>query len=128
MKKSLITISVVAGIILASITTFYLLRKRTIVTDKTERATFTISLKPGAGGSCAYRTMDSGNVCVDYTDIQRVISEYSTQNATDSTQRKITINADVHYATEKLSPSTPEPQFRNEQVIHIDKVYSANIQ
>jgi hypothetical protein len=126
MKKSLITIGLAASLILVLTATFYLARKRATFTGKTERKSFTILLKPATGGSCAYRTVDLDNVCVDYTDAQRIISDYSDQGANNNMKKKITVDADIHYSNEKLSPSTPEPQFRNEKVLHFDKVYSTS--
>ncbi len=41
--------------------------------------------------------------------------------------RLIKIDADVHTETQRLSPSTPEPQYDNYEVIVIDNVYSAEL-
>lgn len=37
------------------------------------------------------------------------------------------IDADVHTETKSLSPSTPTPQYKNYNVIVIDKVYSSEL-
>jgi len=41
--------------------------------------------------------------------------------------RLIKIDADVHTETQRLSPSTPEPQYGNYEVVVIDTVYSAEL-
>ena len=126
MKKTLITIGLATSLILVLVATFNLARKQATFTSKTERKSFTILLKPATGGSCAYRTVDLDNVCVDYTDAQRIISDFSDQGENKNMKKKINVGADIHYSNEKLSPSTPEPQFRNEKVLHFDKVYSTS--
>jgi len=89
------------------------------------------------GGACSYyeyeiigKTKSNRlETCVDNVEKASVLipnrGAYSSNRINGI--RLIKIDADVHTETQRLSPSTPEPQYGNYEVVVIDNVYSAEL-
>ena len=88
------------------------------------------------GGVCGFIARDKAanaqNECVDESDVEMVLETYGLKKngvtVRDTTSKDLVkIDADMHIEVEKRTPSTTKPQYREVDIHHIDKVYSAEL-
>lgn len=137
--KKYVTIAVAGLLALAAgIVGLFVLNKDSEqpVVRTSERKVILVNASAFDGGSCSfYVTNEDGKPqddCVDASDLDAVLETYGLKKS-GVTLRDITskdlvkIDADMHIEVEKRTPSTPKPQYRDKNVYHLDKVYSAEL-
>jgi hypothetical protein len=133
-KKSYLAIIAVVVVLLVGVGYgVYAITSKSPVGAK-QRMTFYTNYSQLVGGACGYYEYTSvgqkTGKCVDGADQAKTLITPPDPNVGITANYKLDlmkIDAEVHTETQKRSPTTPTPQYKNYQVIVIDKVYSAEL-
>ncbi len=135
-KKYLLIVAGVLAIFAAAFAALYLSKKQEpSVVDRTDRKTILTNTMPYDGGPCSFYVTDTTgkaqDECVLSENVDTALKMLSAADATRASSYRskvlLKIDADMHIEVEKRTPSTPEPQYRNKNVYHLDKIYSAEL-
>jgi hypothetical protein len=137
-KKYVIAVVGILLVVLAGVVYLFAVKKESSQPEAraSERKVILVNTDMLVGGPCSFYVTDKDgkpqDECVDEGDVDTVLETYGLKMKgvrviNTATKELVKIDADMHIEVEKRTPSTPKPQYRNKNVYHLDKVYSAEL-